>query len=166
MSDEKNQRKSGILTWVLLVGTFLMILAGPSMVVLFFGLLPTFVAYIIDRSNGKSAAFTVGSANFLGVFPFIIILWGGENSFTQALNITTDLIDMLIMYSASAFGWLVFMVLPTIISSFVMIMQQRKVAQLRGQQKDLIEEWGSQVATLVELQRSSEQEHHLEKGYN
>jgi len=165
MNDQAQQSKATLLTWILLVGTFMVILAGPTMVLMFFGLLPTFVAYIIDRSEGKSAAFTVGSANFLGVFPFIVILWRGENSYTDALNITTELVSMLIMYSASAFGWLIFMALPTVISSFVLIMQQRKVAQLRGLQKELIEEWGASVAALVEQQHSSDQEQHLEETF-
>jgi len=163
--QQQNQRRSSALTWVLLVGTFLVVLAGPTMVVLFFGLLPTFVAYIIDRSKGKSATFSVGSVNFIGVFPYIVQLWGGENTFNAALMITTDLVAMLVMYAASAFGWLIFLALPTLISSFVVIMQQRKVAQLRGEQKELIEEWGPHVADLVEQQRAVEQEHHMEHAF-
>ena len=159
-----SQNKASILTWIILVGTLLIILAGPTVVVLFFGMLPTLVARLIDRSIGKSATFTVGSLNFIGVFPYIVKLWGTDNTFNAAMGITTDLVAMMVMYAASAFGWLIYMALPSLISSFVMIMQQRKVAQLRGEQKLLIEEWGADVAAIVEQQRASQQENHTEKS--
>jgi len=160
-----SQNKASMLTWIILVGTLLVILAGPTVVILFFGLLPTLVARLIDRSAGRSATFTVGSLNFIGVFPYIVKLWVGDNSFSGALDITTDLVAMMVMYSASAFGWLIYMALPSLISSFVMIMQQRKVAQLRGEQKLLIEEWGSDVAAIVEQQRATQQESHMENSF-
>ena len=163
---KRQQNKASTLTWIILVGTLLVILAGPTMVVLFFGLLPTIVARLIDRSVGKSTTYCVGSINFIGVFPYVVNLWGGDNSFPAAFSITTDLVTMMIMYAAAAFGWLVYMALPSLISSFVMIMQQRKVAQLRGEQKLLIEEWGSDVAAIVEQQRATEQENHMEKSFS
>lgn len=147
--------KNSALTWILLVGTFLVVLAGPTMIVIFFGMLPSIVAQIVDRSKGRSAAFCVGSINFIGVFPYVISLWGGDNTFSDAFATTTNLLSMLVMYASAAFGWLVYMVLPPMIASVVVIMQQRKVANLRGEQKQLIEEWGSEVAAIVELQRST-----------
>lgn len=161
----QSKGKASVLTWIILVGTLLIFLAGPTVVILFFGLLPTFVARLIDRSTGKSATFTVGSINFIGVFPYIVKLWGGDNSFAGAFSLTTDLVAMMVMYAAAAFGWLIYMALPSLISSFVLIMQQRKVAQLRGEQKLLIDEWGSDVAAIVEQQRASQQENHMENSF-
>ncbi|MBL4748099.1 MAG: hypothetical protein JKY17_04805, partial [Magnetovibrio sp.] len=103
--------------------------------------------------------------NFIGVFPYIVKLWGTDNTFQDAFAVTGDLVAMLVMYSASAFGWLLFLGLPSLISTFVIIIQQRKVAQLRGEQKELIEEWGSEVASLVTQQRTDEQEHHINDAF-
>lgn len=136
-------------TWVLVVAVSLLVIALPTMVVLFFGMLPSVVAFVIDRTKGRSAAITVTGINLIGVFPFIMDLWKGGNTFDQALNML-DIFTMLIMYSAAGMGWLLFMTTPAIISSFVMVLQQRKIANLRGQQKDLIEEWGPDVAALTE----------------
>lgn len=160
----QSNRGRSSLTWVLVVGTFLLVIASPTMIVLFFGMLPTLVAYIIDRSEQKSATFCVGSINFIGVFPYIMDLWIENNSINAAINNVTDLFAMLIMYSASAFGWMLFMAMPTVVASFVTVLQQRKVAQLRGQQKELMEEWGAEVAALVEMERVEQQEHHLEES--
>ena len=159
------QNRASTLTWVLLIGTLLVVMAGPTMVIAFFGMLPTIVARLVDRSAGKSATFCVGSINFIGVFPYIVKLWGIDNTFHGAFSITTDLVAMMVMYAAAAFGWLVYMALPSLISSFVLVMQQRKVAQLRGEQKLLIEEWGATVAAIVDQQRATEQENHMEKSF-
>ena len=143
------KRGGGGMTWVLVVTASLLVIALPTMIILFFGLLPSVVAFIIDRTKGKSAAITVSGVNLIGVFPFIMDLWKGGNTFDQAINML-DIFTMLIMYSAAGMGWLLFMTTPVIISSFVMVLQQRKIANLRKQQKDLIEEWGPEVAALTE----------------
>lgn len=161
---ENRRRGRSNLTWILVTLTFLLVIAGPTMIVLFFGMLPTLVAYIVDRSEQKSATFCVGSINFIGVFPYVMDLWLKTNTMDAALNNVTDLFAMLIMYSSAAFGWLLFMAMPTVVASFVTVIQQRKVAQLRAQQKELIEEWGAEVAALVEMQRTERREHHLEDG--
>lgn len=163
MEDRRRRGRSN-LTWVLLVGTFLLVIAAPTMVVMFFGMLPTLVAYIIDRSPQKSATFSVGAVNFIGVFPYVMELWTGVNSIDQALNLVTDIFAMLVMYASAAFGWLLFMAMPTVVSSFVIVLQQRKIAQLRAEQKELIEEWGAEVAALVELARVDAKEEHMEFG--
>lgn len=163
MEDRRRRGRSN-LTWILVVGTFLLVIAAPTMIVMFFGMLPTLVAYIIDRSAQKNATFCVGAINFIGVFPYVMDLWIDMNSVDAALNSVTDLFAMLVMYSAAAFGWLLFMSMPTVIASFVTVLQQRKVAQLRGEQKVLIEDWGSEVAALVEMERTELREHHLEDG--
>ncbi len=150
MSEGSTRRRGrSNTTWVLVIVASLLVIALPTMVILFFGMLPSVVAFIIDRTKGRSAAITVSGINLIGVFPFIMDLWKGGNTFDQALNML-DVFTMLIMYSAAGMGWLLFMTTPTIISSFVMVLQQRKIANLRGQQKNLIEEWGPEVAALTE----------------
>lgn len=162
--DEMRKRGRSNLTWILLVLTFMAVIAAPTMIILFFGMLPTLVASIIDRTKQKSATFSVGAINFIGVFPYVINLWTDFNSVDRALSVVGDIFSLLVMYSAAAFGWLLFLALPSVISSFVIVMQQRKVALLRGEQKDLIEEWGAEVAALVEMQKMQKQEDHMEHG--
>lgn len=165
-ANQEDMRKRGRsnLTWILLVLTFLVVLAGPTMILLLLGMLPTLVALIIDRTKQKSNSLCVGSINFIGVFPYIMGLWGGMNDFTAAFTIVGDIFNLLVMYSAAAFGWFLFLTMPSIISSFVLVLQQRKVAQLRGEQKDLIDEWGAEVAAIVEVQRMEKKEQHMEHG--
>lgn len=157
-------RRAGNYSWVVIVIVVLVIIALPTMIVLFFGLLPSLVAAIIDRTKGKSATFCVFGINFIGTFPYVLELWGGENTINQALNISMDVFALLVMYSAAAFGWLLFMAAPQVISSVVMVMQERKIASLRNQQKGLIEEWGPEVSALTESDSGLEpgEPHHMD----
>jgi len=154
--ENQRQRGRSNLTWLLLILTFLLVIASPTMIVLFFGMLPSVVAYIIDRSKGKTATFCVGSINFVGVFPYMITLWTDKNTVDAAMTFVSDIFVMLVMYSAAAFGWLLFLAMPTVVSSFVLVLQERKVEKLRAEQKELIEEWGPEVAALVEMNHMDE----------
>ena len=161
-SENMRRRGSTYITWTLLLLALFAVVAGPTLLLMVVGLVPTIVALIIDRSKQKSGAVCVGSINIIGVFPYIIDLWAGINTWHSSAEIISDVFTLLVMYSAAAFGWLLFLTLPSVISSFVMVLQQRKVAQLRGEQKDLIEEWGEDVAAIVEMQKEEAQEEHLE----
>lgn len=147
--NAQRQRGGRNLTWIMVVAGTLMVLALPTMIILFFGMLPTMVAFIVDRTKGKSATFTVCGINFIGTFPYIMSLWTEENTIDAAMSML-DIFTLLVMYSSAAFGWMLFMTAPPIISSFVEVMHQRKIATLRAQQKSLIDEWGPTVADLVE----------------
>lgn len=165
--DEMNQanvrrRGTTYITWALLILALFALIAGPTLLLLTVGLVPTIVALIVDRSKQKSGAVCVGSINIIGVFPYVLDLWSGINTWGSSAKIITDVFSLLVMYSAAAFGWLLFLTLPSVISSFVIVLQQRKVAQLRGEQKDLIEEWGEEVTAIVEMQKMEAQEDHLE----
>ncbi|MCW8916548.1 MAG: transposase family protein [Magnetovibrio sp.] len=162
--DQQRQRGRSYLTWVLLLLAFFAVIAGATLILIIIGMLPTIVAFIIDRSKGKTASICVGSINFIGVFPYILSLWSQFDQLDSAMAMVGDIFTLLVMYSAAAFGWLLFLTLPSIISSFVIVLQQRKVAQLRGEQKDLIEEWGEDVAAIVEMQKLEAQEQHMEHG--
>ncbi|MEG3618630.1 hypothetical protein V5T82_09205 [Magnetovibrio sp. PR-2] len=163
MSNENMRRRgSTYITWALLLLALFAVVAGPTLLLVVVGLVPTIVALIVDRSKQKSGAVSVGSINVIGVFPYVIDLWAGINTWHSSAEIISDVWTLLVMYSSAAFGWLLFLTLPSVISSFVMVLQQRKVAQLRGEQKDLIEEWGEDVAAIVEMQKEEAQEDHLE----
>jgi hypothetical protein len=42
--------------------------------------------------------------------------------------------------------WMIFIAIPPVVGAFLTVMAQRRVSQLRRDQKELIEEWGEDVA--------------------
>lgn len=146
------QKKSGApMTMVgiaaALVG--LVVVALPTVVLLFFGMLPTVVAYLIDRTPQKYATFCVGGMNFCGVFPYVLDLWNGIHSMSNAFHILTDVFALLLMYGTAAFGWALFASIPPVVVSVLTVIAQRRVSTLRTNQRRIIEEWGEDVAKVV-----------------
>jgi hypothetical protein len=140
--------KQNQLILCLSVGFVVMVIMSlPTVMVIVFALLPTFVAFIVDKTPGKSAVICVGSLNLCGVLPYLIDLWTGENSMDGAILILTDVFSLVVIYGASAFGWMIFQSLPPIVATFITILAQSRVSSLRSAQRKFIEEWGSDVAT-------------------
>jgi len=124
----------------------IMFISTSSVLLIFFGMLPTFVAYIIDRSFNRSNTVCVGAANLCGVFPFLLELWFGQHSIAGAMIILTNLFNIAIMYFAAAFGWMLFIAIPPVIVSVQRVFDQHHVVHLKARQKKLLEEWSKAVA--------------------
>jgi len=136
------------LVWTLMLMGSLMAISLPTVILVFFGMMPTLVAAIVDRSKGKAATFCVGGMNFCGVFPWLLEMWFGHHSISAALGYLTDPFILLIMFGSSAFGWVMFTAIPPVVISILTVTSQHKVAGLRDEQKKMIQEWGAEVANL------------------
>lgn len=144
-------RKGQLTLWFSVIFVGLVIWQLPTVMLMFFGLLPTIVSVIIDRSPKKHAAFCVGGINFCGVFPYMMEMWTGSNTIDAAMLILTDVFSLVIMYGAAAFGWMIYQSLPPIVATFLTVIAQSQVSSLRSTQRQLIEDWGEDVATPQEV---------------
>jgi len=151
MADDKKQgapkkpRANQSLIWTVIIAGVLVVTALPTLILVFFGLLPTLVAFIIDRSPGKATTFCVGGMNFCGLLPWLLDLWAGANTISSAMVIMTNAFALLVIFGAAAVGWALYMTIPQIVVSVLTVTSQHKVAGLRAEQKSMIEEWGAEV---------------------
>ncbi|MDA0306994.1 MAG: acyl-CoA synthetase [Proteobacteria bacterium] len=139
------------LIWAGLFIATLLFISPATVMLLFFGLLPSFVALITDRSDGKYAMFCVLGLNFSGLFPFLADLWFKTDSIDAATNILSDVFSLFIIYGAAGFGVMFYMVLPPVVTSLLSVMSQRRVAELRENQAKIVEEWGKGVTKAAEV---------------
>jgi hypothetical protein len=58
------------------------------------------------------------------------------------------------MLSAAAFGWLMFTFIPPVVGAFLTVLSQRRVQNLRNEQRKLIEEWGEAVTRTKEQEEA------------
>ncbi|TVR99650.1 MAG: hypothetical protein EA406_02910 [Rhodospirillales bacterium] len=116
-----------------------------TLVVLLVGMLPTVVAAIADRSPGRHAAVTVGSINFIGVFPFLVGLWLSGNAVHDASALVTSVINLVLMYGAAALGWMIYLAMPLVVVAIWRLHGRSEVAGLRVRQKAMIDEWGEEL---------------------
>lgn len=146
----------GVIALILLV-----LVSMASVIIVLFGLLPSFVAILIDRSPQRFAALSVFGMNFAGVFPFLLDLWMGSNSTSAAIDTLTDVFSLFIMYGGAAAGWVFYAVTPPIVTTGMTFIAQRRVASLQAHQKKLVEEWGDEVAQKDDEQMDEDMEQAL-----
>lgn len=139
------RRRTGPL-WIALIAIALVIVAFPTVLVVFIGMLPTIVAFLIDRTDQKYATFCVGGLNFTGVFPYLLDLWAGSHTAMGAIEVLTNVFSLAVMYASAAIGWVVFAAIPPVIATFLTVISHRKISTLRATQKKIVEEWGEEVA--------------------
>jgi hypothetical protein len=116
----------------LFAAMILLLVSMASLVLVVFGMLPTFVALLIDRSAQRFAFYSVLAMNFAGVFPFLLDLWMGSNSMSMAVDSLTDVFSL-------------YIITPPIVTTAMTFIAQRRVAILRARQKKLLAEWGEEV---------------------
>ncbi len=139
-----------ILIWGALIGGAFMLVSLPTVMLVFFGLLPSIVAWIIDRTEKKYATACVIGLNFSGLFPFLMEIWFEDHSLDAAMRIMTDVFDLLVIYGAAGFGVMLYMALPPFVTTFLSVMSEHRVTVLKENQANIIEEWGEDVASVLE----------------
>ena len=143
-------RQRGTKTWAKILALVILFPFGavllPTTLVFFTMMVPTWVAYMTDRSKEKYLAATVGMMNFAGTLPAIITLWARGQSHHVAMEMIGDVFVWVVAYGAAFGGWLIFGFMPTLVGSYFRMTTDNRIRTLVKQQKALIAEWGYAVA--------------------
>ncbi len=142
--------------WFVLGLVTMAIISMPTVLLIFFGLMPSIVAMVIDRTEGRYATFCVLGMNLSGLFPYLTDVWFQVHTTDMAIRIMTNVFNLLIIYGSAGFGWMLYMALPPVITTFLSAMSQRRVAVLREKQAQIIEEWGESVTTILDSQQGED----------
>ena len=129
--------------FVILAGILGILFAAlPTAILLSVGLMPTLVALIVDVTRGRYLTKCVAGLNIAGVLPFLHKLLTTGHDVPTAMAIVSDAFAWLVMYSAAAMGWLLFMGLPGLVSMIKVLTAKRRVYVLQETQRTLLNEWG------------------------
>ncbi|MGO1118385.1 hypothetical protein ACTL6U_06765 [Rhodovibrionaceae bacterium A322] len=137
--------------WILLISVLLLPVLLPTCLVLFVAMLPTLVAYIVDRHKDKYLASTVGFINFCGAVPAIATLWMTGHNMTTAQKILGDVFLWLVAYGAAGFGWLIFMMMPALVGAYYAVYTRSRLETLKKQNDELLEFWGQDLADGIDV---------------
>ena len=133
------------LSWGLLIAAMFIFISLPSMILILFGMMPTIFAWIIDKSEKKYAMFSILGMNLSGLLPYLMDIWFKDHTTEAAINVLSNIFDLIIIYGSAIFGWIMFISLPPVIITFLMAISDRRIALLEGNQKKLTEEWGEDI---------------------
>jgi hypothetical protein len=117
----------------------------PTALILVVGGLPTLVAVVVDRHRHHYLTRCVGALNFAGVAPYLMKIWMHHTT-PAAIQLLTNPYAWLTMYGAAGVGWIIYLSAPSIAWLQVELMGARRIKALKMRQRQLIEEWGAEVA--------------------
>lgn len=158
-SKKKKAGKPGISPWLIVtIMTPVAIFAMPTTLLLVAGMVPTVIAWIVDRDPEKYAPMTVGALNFCGILPFLLDLWKHQHTVLAATRTLADPLTWMIMLGAAGVGWVIYYSVPPMVVSFELARSQRRIEAQNTRKKDLVEEWGVEVTmddeTLIKHQQA------------
>jgi hypothetical protein len=122
----------------------------PTMVVLSVAMVPTVVAFIMERRKGIYGGLTVGAMNLAGTAPYLVDLWFTGHTVEAAVGIITSVLAWASFYGSAAVGWAIYAVTPNIVSSFIAMTAGRQITALRAKQRELVQTWGPDVEVVYE----------------
>jgi hypothetical protein len=143
------KKKSNFVLYALLavaVGAMIV----PTVIVLSVALVPTAVAFIMERKNGYYGGLTVGAMNMAGTVPYLTDLWFHDHSIAAATHIVTSVLAWAVFYASAAAGWAIYAVTPNIVSSFIAMTAGRQITSLRAKERELVQIWGPDVEASYE----------------
>lgn len=120
--------------------------AAPTCVLLLIGLVPSIVAYVVDRNERPMLAFTIAPLNLAGLMPYLLTLWNGSDTMPTVVHMLTDVYVWLVIYLAAGAGWLLFIGMPTIVTVALERSLDHRKGKLQSLQNKLRTDWGAEVA--------------------
>lgn len=141
------KRGGGFAFLVIGLALFAMLLfATPAFIVLMVGLVPAFVALVVDADRARYATIAVFATNLAGVVPFVLELVIDRASMMDAVAMVSDVFIIAVMYGAAAIGWALVLGMPKVAAVYISVVNQSRIESMRKEQQRLVEEWGSGVA--------------------
>tara|TARA_X000000950_G_scaffold140658_1_gene174555 strand:- start:5137 stop:5577 length:441 start_codon:yes stop_codon:yes gene_type:complete len=140
----------GRATLLLIFIAVLSIVFLPTAVILFVGLIPSFVAFFVDSTPKKTRAVTVGSYNVMGCVPFMLDLWEVSGDLDVAIDILFTPLTLVVIYAAAAVGYFIYWGAGLVISSFFYQQGQSRRSDIVKRKQELIERWGRDVTGVVQ----------------
>lgn len=142
----RKNRKGGIGAQALgLFGFITAVVFMPTTIMLFFGMLPTLVAGLVDRTGKGTKALTVGSMNLAGCTPFLLDLWTKGQTAENALTIISDPRTIIVIYCAAGIGYLIDWAMSGIVATVMIQRSGSRLKDIKKRQAGLVERWGEEV---------------------
>lgn len=142
------KRSTAFLYVMLAIPIGLMII--PTVIVLAVALVPTGVAFIMERGKGYYGGLTVGAMNLAGASPYLADLWTEGHTVAVAVGIITNVFAWLVFYGAALFGWAIYSSTPAVVSAIMTMTAGQRITGMRATQRDLVQKWGPDVESVYE----------------
>lgn len=117
----------------------------PTVVFLFFAMIPTIFALVTEKGRYRYTWICTGCLNLLGAMPWVLNMWLGRHSIEVALEMLTNVTTIITIYTIASIGWVIHKVIPPIVETYIKVSAHKRIQSLYAEQQSLIDEWGSGV---------------------
>jgi hypothetical protein len=145
----KRKKSSLSLIGILCIGGFF----PPTAIVLLAGMIPTYIAWLTDRTKGKLTGITVAAANLATLMPILLRLWDKGNTFNIALSTLASPFSWIVILAGSGVGWMLAQVFPLMVVGVISARDKAKLDKARARQKVLVDEWGPGITEVNQPRR-------------
>lgn len=135
----------------LIVGILSTVMFSALAVIVAVGMIPTFVAAIVDQTAGKMRTLTIGAINFAGCAPFMMEVFHKGNNIEIAINYIIQPRTIVVIYFAAAMGYLIDWAMTGIVSSIMVQKSKSRLGDIKKEQGALVERWGQEVTGSIPL---------------
>jgi len=135
----------------LLVGLCVAIFFFSTTILLFVGMLPTLIAYMVDKLPGKSKTFTIGVMNFSGCFFFLLEAWKHPGDVDFALQLLSNPVTIIVMYGVASIGYFIDYVVTAGVSAVLIQKSKIRVVKIEEEKKVIETRWGAEVTGKLKL---------------
>jgi hypothetical protein len=117
----------------------------PITAVLFIGMLPTVMARLTDKTKEKTKVLTVGFMNFAGCFPFLYELVDTGLKLENALQILSDPLTIVMIYSCAVLGYAVEWLVTNMVAGLLVQKGRNRLETIKKIQEGMVKQWGPEV---------------------
>ncbi|HEY8190247.1 MAG TPA: hypothetical protein VIF12_06140 [Micavibrio sp.] len=146
---KKKKKKGGRSNWRIQVLMIIIVMAAlaamPTSLMMLIGMMPTFGAFLIDRTSEKIRVLTVGAMNVSGCTPFVLRLWTSGHTMENSLSIITDPRTIIVMYCAAGIGYVIDWTVSGLVATIMVGRAASRREQIAKQQASMAERWGREV---------------------
>ena len=143
------QKKSGskLFTPLLIIFSLAAIVfIQMTYIFLIIGMLPSIVAYIVDKRPGKMAFQAVACFNLAGMLHYLaelVFIQGNDPGAVQQMM--QDGTVWLTIFTSAAMGWVMIFALPYLMNTILAGINSGQVMRLESMQKKLEDKWGDDI---------------------
>ncbi len=131
------------------------VVAAPLLLILMFGLAPSWVTLMADRSPGRLRSQVMLTMNIAGAAPFLYRVWADGMQMMTATVILTDTYAWLAMYGAAALSVALLWMGPPLAAGYYDLTARTRLAKLRYRRRQIIREWGEEAVQQSQQRYSS-----------
>jgi hypothetical protein len=144
-NENTKKRSNRTIIWLIIVSVFMVAFLRTGFIFFILAILPSVVAFYIDRSYTRSTFHTVFACNLSGALPFLARILKNGAAQAEIQVVMSDPLNWMIIYASAGFGWLLVYAAPTFAQGFINMLHQNQIRRLDRMQRRIINEWGKEV---------------------